>query len=216
LTEQGFKGPYLVTEFGPLGPWESPSTSWGAPIEQASHQKATFYNLSYRLAVEAERGSRCLGSFAFLWGHKQETTSTWFGLLLESGETTEAVDYLSRFWTGRPLTANAPRVSGIRLAEIDPSAVRPGQTFAATVNAHDLDADALTVDWKVVSETTDRRMGGDAEAVPETLADTVVSSDGLGATISAPSTPGAYRLFVVVRDGTGRAGCANVPFHVTP
>ncbi|MCC5822509.1 MAG: hypothetical protein LAT64_02900 [Phycisphaerales bacterium] len=214
LLAQGYSGPYMITEFGPLGHWEGPSTEWGAPIEQASHQKALFYASSYRQGVEAERPGRCLGSYAFLWGHKQETTATWFGLLLPTGETTEAVDYLSRFWTGRPPRLNAPRVSGIRLQGIEPGAVEPGQQFTATVNAHDPDGDPLEVEWKVVHETSDRRSGGDAERVPPTVPDRVLSATGLTATIAAPDTPGAYRLFVFVRDGTGRAGTANVPFLV--
>lgn len=214
LLAQGYNGPYMITEFGPLGHWEGPSTEWGAPIEQPSHQKAMFYANSYRLGVESERPGRCLGSFAFLWGHKQETTATWFGMLLPTGETTEAVDYLSRFWTGRAAAANAPRVSAIRLDGTDPGTLGPGQRFSATVSVHDPDGDPLAVEWKVVGESTDRRTGGDAEQAPPTIPGRVVSSDGLTAEIIAPEEPGAYRLFVFVRDGTGRAGTANLPFLV--
>lgn len=215
LLAQGYSGPYLITEFGPLGHWEGPSTPWGAPIEQASHQKALFYSNSYRSAVEAHHPGRCLGSFAFLWGHKQETTATWFGLLLPTGETTEAVDYLSRFWTGKPLEANAPRVSAIRLADADPAAIKPGQALNVSVSAFDPDKDPLDIQWIVKHESTDRRSGGDAEAQPDAIPDLVTAAEGLNATITAPQNPGAYRIFVFVRDGTGRAGTANIPFLVT-
>ncbi len=214
LLAQGYAGPYLITEFGPLGPWESPVTDWGAPIEQASHQKAQFYSNSYRRGVEAERLGRCLGSFAFLWGNKQETTSTWFGLLLPTGETTEAVDYLGRFWTGQQPSANAPRVSAIRLDGSEPDSIKPGERFGATVSAYDPDSDALEFEWQVVRESSDRRAGGDAERALEAIANCVIAVEGPRVMIEAPTKPGAYRLFVFVRDGTGRAGTANLPFLV--
>lgn len=214
LLGQGYDGAYLITEFGPLGHWEGPSTHWGAPIEAPSHQKAQFYANSYARGVEAQKGGRCLGSFAFLWGNKQETTATWFGLLLPTGETTEAADRLSAFWTGKPVSQHAPAVTGIDLEDVQPGSVKPGQAFSATVHATDADDDPLSIEWQVVQETADRKSGGDAEQIPPVVPGCIVSTEGLGARLTAPSEPGAYRVFVFVRDGTGRAGTANVPFLV--
>ena len=36
----------------------------------------------------------CLGSYCFLWGQKQESTSTWHGMYLSNGHPTEAVDVM--------------------------------------------------------------------------------------------------------------------------
>lgn len=214
LLEQGYTGAYMVTEFGPLGHWEGPHAAWGAPIEQPSSQKAAFYANNYKTGVAAEAPGRCLGSFAFLWGHKQETTATWFGLILPTGETTEAVDKLSEFWTGEKLERHAPRVHGIDTPETDLGKLRAGQAFAAAVRAEDPDGDTLAIEWVVIAESTDRKSGGDAEAAPPAVEGCVAGSVGLEAAIVAPKEPGAYRLFVFVRDGTGRAGTANVPFQV--
>lgn len=214
LLAQGYDGPYMITEFGPLGHWEGPSTEWGAPIEASSHDKAEFYARSYQGGVASQHPGRCLGSFAFLWGNKQETTETWFGLLLPTGETTEAVDRLSAFWTGRPVTAHAPKVTGIDLSGADPARLAPGQAFGAAVLASDPDGDDLAVEWRILEETSDRKSGGDAERAPPAVPGRVVSADGLDARLLAPDRPGHYRLFVTVRDGTGRAGTANLPIRV--
>jgi hypothetical protein len=113
----------------------------------------------------------------------------------------------------------APKVTGLTLAGsgrdgFEPGAVRPGQAFRATVAARDPDGDELRIEWRVIEETSDRRSGGDAEAIPATIPNSIASARGKNATITAPTKPGAYRVFVFVRDGTGRAGTANVPFLV--
>lgn len=41
----------------------------------------------------------------------------------------------------------------------------------------------------------------------------VVGDDG-ALQLTAPTTPGHYRLFVEVRDGNGHAAYANAPFRV--
>lgn len=214
LLQQGYDGPYMITEFGPLGHWEGPKTSWEAPIEMTGAQKADFIGGNYASAVEAERGGRCLGSFAFLWGNKQETTETWFGLILPTGEAIETVDRLSAFWTGSPPEERAPRVESLALDVPDAGAVTPGLELGVRVQAADPDGDDLQIEWRIVPESSDRKMGGDAERAPRALPGVVISATGDAAILRAPQQPGAYRVFVTVRDGNGRAGTANVPFRV--
>ncbi len=43
LRAGGATKPFIITEFGPVGPWETGATEWGAPYEQTSTQKAEFY-----------------------------------------------------------------------------------------------------------------------------------------------------------------------------
>ena len=100
LADAGLDRPYVITEFGPPGPWEVRKTGWGAPVEPTSTEKAGIYLANYSGSIAAQRG-RCLGSYAFLWGHKQEATATWFGMFLPSGERLGAVDAMTFAWTGR-------------------------------------------------------------------------------------------------------------------
>jgi hypothetical protein len=70
MTAQGYSGPYVITEFGPSGHWESPTTEWGAPIEPTSTEKARAYDRKYASGIEADLNHRCVGSYVFLWGRE--------------------------------------------------------------------------------------------------------------------------------------------------
>ena len=63
----GWDKPYMVTEWGPYGHWESPMTSWGVAIESTSKEKANFRDIAYKSI--SKDVDLCLGSYAFLWGH---------------------------------------------------------------------------------------------------------------------------------------------------
>ena len=99
----GWDKPYMVTEWGPNGHWEVFKTSWGAPVEQTSSEKAASYKHRYLDCIAADKES-CVGSYVFLWGQKQETTPTWYGVFLEDGSQTEALDNLHRAWKGEEPT----------------------------------------------------------------------------------------------------------------
>ena len=214
LDQQGYTGAYAVTEFGPIGTWETGLSSWGAPFEQSSAAKAAFIRDNYLKTIKPNLGRQCLGSFAFVWGSKQEKTETWFGLLLKSGETTESVDTLSALWTGTQVSNHAPHVTGITL-DVEPATLVPGQTFSARVDAQDPDGDALSTQWRLMPESTSQSVGGDAEQYLTPVAVQIEPRSATEATIKLPEVTGAYRLFAIVRDGNGHAGTANVPVLIT-
>lgn len=216
----------MVTEWGPTGHWESPTTSWGAPIEDDSTRKALLLEQRYRsdIASDTRQG---LGSFVFLWGDKQERTPTWYGLFLASGEATPSVDTLQLLWTGQWPATRAPTVAALTLAgqrATDSVSLRPGQAVTARIRASG--ASVLRYDWHVRSESTARSIGGDPETLPP-LVDAAIAPNRMpGGRNGARATgeevrliappPGNYRLFVEVRDDAGRAGYANLPFRVLP
>jgi hypothetical protein len=211
-----FDRPYIVTEFGPIGWWERPRTPWGAPLEQTSTEKAETYRSSYEHSV-AGAGDLCLGSYAFVWGAKQERTHTWFGLLVPAAngkmEKTPVVDVLSYEWTGRWPGNRAPSITPI-LTDADQKEVTPGTAFTASVEAIDPDGDKLTYDWQVREETHDAKEGGDAEAAPPIHPEAMLSNGSAQVRFRPPEQPGAYRLYVAVHDGHGGVATANVPFFV--
>ncbi len=218
LREQGWTKPYVVTEFGPLGSWEGGYSPWKAPLEQTSHEKAQRYLTNYLLSIGGQPGW-CLGSYAFLWGAKQEATHTWFNLLLPAGEgspgsveTTEAVDALSFAWTGTFPKNRAPELLALK-TEAENRELPGGKEVAAQVAGIDPDGDPLTAFWEIRAESTDRKSGGDAEAAPPSLPQYVPQKEGMKIRFLVPREKGEYRLFVFLRDGKGHAGTANVPFR---
>jgi Glycosyl hydrolases family 2, TIM barrel domain len=212
LDKAKFDRPYVVTEFGPPGPWEVGSTSWKAPIEPSSTAKADSYRANYARSI-AGNPRLCLGSYAFLWGNKQEATSTWFGLFLPSGERLGPVDVLAEAWLGKPPLNRSPRI--VKIAwEGQGKEIEPGSRQDAKVVADDPDGDPITVRWEVRSESMDRREGGDREAEPPPHPESFIEAKGLNFAFKAPTLSGPCRLFVFVYDGKGNAATANVPFLV--
>ena len=204
--------PYALTEFGTPGHWEVGKTAWDAPIEPTSTFKATFFRDVYEKAVEAEKGKLCLGSFAFLWGHKQERTMTWFSLLLPDGARVGSVDVLQDLWTGKPAADLVPTIASLTL---DESKAAAGATLRAILEAADPEGEALATVWELRAETTEPGVGGDPEKEPRLVDGAVTKGDAAGAEIKLPDKPGPYRLFVEVKDGHGGAATANVPLLVT-
>lgn len=216
LRESGWTGPYLVTEWGPTGHWESPSTAWGAPIEDDSSTKARLIEQRYAKYIDTDR-RQGLGSFVFLWGDKQERTPTWYGLFLPSGESTASVDAMQRAWTGSWPQNRSPAVTPIDIEgrrATDDITLAPGTVHVATITASDPEGDALSYRWTVMAESTATSIGGDPEPVPAIVPTPVSGTDHGQVEFVTPTDAGSYRLFVEVRDGNGNAAYANAPFQV--
>jgi len=216
IDQAGIDKPYLVTEYGPVGHWEVDKTAWGAPIEPTSSEKAAHYRKNFEGVIEAH-SDRILGSYAFKWGQKQERTPTWYGMFLEDGSVTEAVDVMHHAWTGDWPQNRSPRVEGLTLDDRigkDSIKLKPGRRYAAHAVAADPDGDALTWRWVLRRESEATQVGGDPEEVPEMIPGRLEQAADGRAILSAPEQPGAYRLFVTIHDGNGNAGHANIPFLV--
>lgn len=202
--------PYIVTEHGPHGPWEVGKTGWGAPLEATSTAKGDAYASGYRAAVTQQPGL-CLGSYAFLWGHKQETTATWFGMLLPDGSRLAAADAMTEAWTGSPPKNRCPRINSLKVDRT--SKLKPGEVIKATLAAKDPEGDSLKIKWVLRQDSGLIGVGGDFQAEESAFAD-AVKSTGLTANVTVPESGGGFRLFAYVQDGHGGAAVANVPIFV--
>ncbi len=217
LRSFGWDKPYVIAEWGPSGHWEVEKTAWNTPIEETSREKAAAYKKRYEEGI-ARDTEMCIGSYVFLWGQKQETTPTWYGVFLEDGTETEVTDVLQYVWSGSYPENRAPTLLDITLegnTRFDNVNVGPGRFATLRVQASDPDGDPLNYRFELLPESTDIKSGGDAESRPESLPLVTRPSSDEGTLIfKAPKKPGAYRIFTYVNDGKGKAATANVPFFV--
>ncbi|MDF2189683.1 glycoside hydrolase family 2 TIM barrel-domain containing protein [Paraflavitalea sp. CAU 1676] len=218
LRQSGWEGAYLVTEWGPTGHWEGLQTPWKSSIEETSSEKAAVYKSRYEYSVEQDR-DKCLGSYVFLWGQKQERTPTWYGLFTDKGEESEVVDVMQYLWSGKWPDNKAPHLYSMQLdgkKALDNIYLKPGNSYAALAVSADPDKDKLNWRWEVVPEPTQLSEGGDFEARPKPV-EGLIKTTGEGKVIlSTPAKEGAYRLFVYITDGHNNVATANIPFYVKP
>ena len=211
LCEGGATKPFVLTEFGPVGSWEMPKTEWGAPYEQTSTDKAKFYKQSYEQGILAEPGF-ALGSYAFLWASKMEATETWFGMFLEDGAKTGAVDVMTEVWSGSRPEDLSPNVEPLSIegnAQVD-----PGAEIIVKSDAEDPEGSELSVHWVLRPEAAEYATGGDFRPNLAEIDGVIIESSVEGARLRMPDEPGPYRLFLYVYDAAGNAATANMPLLV--
>lgn len=215
LNEAEWFSPYMVTEWGPTGHWESPKTPWGAPIEETSSEKAAVYRSRYEASILKDKN--CLGSYVFLWGQKQERTPTWYGLFTEAGEDSEVADLMEYEWSGKWPKNRAPHLNSMHIdgkKALDFVYLKPSKTYPVSLSVSDPDKDKLEARWEILPEATDLGQGGDRESRPQQIKGLVVSTSLNKVNLTAPEKTGAYRLFVYVSDGKNNVATANIPFYV--
>lgn len=203
--------PYLITEFGPAGTWERPANKWGMPDEATSTAKASDYKKSYE-AFAAD--PLCLGSFAFMWGTKQEASATWFGMLLSTGEKTAAVDVLTKLWTGNDPENFCPVIESITLVQPNEE-LDPGATIKVNLKVSDPENDPLKVQWILTEDWKEVAEGGDHRAAPPQFPEAILpDSSNETANIKLPKSGGTYRIYAFIRDGQGGAATGNISIKI--
>ncbi len=171
LKDAGWKKPFVLTEFGPPGQWEVPKTSWGAPVEPSSWEKAGGYYATSQMLAEHQQG-HLAGQLRVSLG-------------VQAGGHEHLVRHVPRHGREAALrrrddalvdrrVAGQPQPENHRVQDGAQGKHRVrGQDGARRVEVTDAENDPLTFEWKVVAESTDRQEGGDAEKAPPTIPDCV-------------------------------------------
>ncbi|MGM0460072.1 MAG: glycoside hydrolase family 2 TIM barrel-domain containing protein [Bacteroidota bacterium] len=217
VRKYGWDKAYIVTEWGPTGHWESPRTDWDVAIEETSTVKAELYKDRYQASMGSD-SEKCLGSYVFLWGQKQERTHTWYGMFMENGDPIEVVDSMQYNWTGKWPEKRSPGIDDYRLdgkTALDSIYLNPGQQVEAEVFPINRSSGDLEVEWEVFHESTDLQDGGDREEKPPKVEALVGRGEGNTVRLNAPEEEGPYRIFVYLKDDEiNRVATANIPFYV--
>ncbi len=216
IRKAGWNKPYLFAEWGPAGHWEVRKTMWNAPIEQNSHEKALQYVNSYECIIEDT--SMCIGSYTFLWGHKQEVTSTWYGMFTKKGQITEVIDYVTNCWTGKFPLNIAPYIDSAKIenfSKYDNIELICEEIYHGKVYAKD-DNNKLKFSFKIYPESTVEAVGGDFQDDIPPISGLIKKSKFNQVTFMAPKNEGAYRLFIFVNDDIDKIAYANIPFYSNP
>jgi hypothetical protein len=216
LQKAKYNKPYLITEWGPTGHWESPTTSWGVALEQSSKEKSISYYNRYQDYIVTD-SINCLGSFAFLWGQKQEYTSTWYGVFQEDGRKTAIVDALSKCWSPEKLLKNeAPILDSIVISPFrnrKDLILKTNEQISFEVFYSDNNSDVLSFSWELYHESTDLKTGGDHENKPDLIKNQIKENNIKKCIFTAPKEVGKYRLFLTISDGE-KIAYDNIPILV--
>ena len=203
--------PIIITEFGPPGSWETGTAEWGAPFEMTSTAKADAYRRTYENSVLGQPGL-AIGSYAFIWGHKMEATTTWFGMFLPDGSRLAAVDTMTELWSGEKPADLAPAIEWIAVKgdeEVD-----PGDVVQARVELKDPEDGKLTTQWVLRPESGEYSTGGDFRPMLPDIEGAIIRSDLDTARVRMPEQPGPYRLYLYAYDEAGNAATANIPLLI--
>ena len=216
LRAGGWIKPYVVTEWGPSGDWQVPRTAWDASIEETSAEKAERYLERYQNAILKDAG-RCLGAYVFIWNWRHERTQTWYGMFMESGERTEAVNVMQYVWSGSWTANRALRIGQITIdgkQAQDNVYLQPGSEHQASLRISDPDGDPIALRWEIVAEVARSGYAGMGEKRSQPMPELIRKMAGHELTFAAPNQEGPYRVFVFATDGHGNGATANIPFFV--
>lgn len=207
----GATKPYVLTEFGQPGAWESGKTTWGAPVELTSTGKSDYLRRVYGLAVTGAPGVS-LGSYVFNWGFKMEATATWFGMFLDDGSRLGTIDAMTELWSGTPPKNLAPTVKPLVIDGV--AEVAPGASVRVAAAIADPEGRPVRVRWALRVESSEYATGGDFRPMLPDIEGAIRKGGVDGAEVRMPREPGAYRLFLYAYDDLGNAATANVPLRV--
>ena len=208
--------PYIVTEWGVNGPFEAKKTSWKAKVEPPNGFKADQRLRRYQELIVQDK-ERCLGSYCFLWGQKQESTATWHGMFLKNGNPTEAVDVMHYCWKGEWPNSRAPSIRDISLEDKGwkkDHVIEPSKQATVKIEYSKYNNKKVDVEYVLYPEAFSNKIGGDIQKSPDPIPFEIVRQTENELIFISPKKKGAYRLFAFVKNDKGQSSAANIPFLI--
>ncbi len=225
VAQSGYRGNYILGEYGVLGWWEVPTAPGSAmPLEPSSTTKAisTASGHAGGCAACGGMGITCLAAFVFTNERKIEGSPTWFGLVaatpgLQSGALQPVTDrwaVVNAIWSGAaPSAADVPTflsnrgIPTIASVTVDGSGFLPAHApFSANLVVGGSASAVTAVEWEVRLDITAHGAGGASEPPVVAAAGSEMGSLRGGTAFSvwltAPA-PGRYRLSAFLQTAWG-------------
>lgn len=209
-------GPYLITEWNPIGGWEAGTTAWQSPIENTSTKTAEQVSEYYKDYMPVN-DKRFLGSLIFYWGNKEEYTHTWFSIFNEEGKPTEVLEAIRDRWQGKKSLHTSPQIEYILLDDKGAAdnilAMPLSKHQAILVTKKETDTSGFQYYWQILKEDWWSYFKKDPQ-MPASERGLIPDSSKRSIEFLAPAEEGPYRLFLTVSNNKGFIATANIPFYV--
>jgi len=206
MREHGMDKPVVVTEFGPLGSWDTPKDRNNLPFDPSDHMKSTNYAAAWR-QIEDE-SAKCIGGFAFVLGEPRNQDSlTWYNLNYKDLRRDTFWTMYSAYTKKRPAN-RSPKINEFRVQQVKD--LVPGQRIEVYAEATDKDRDRLRYEFFITHIASDPLI-----VEPPKFFPVEVETVGPGrARLRVPNDPGLYRVYALVTDTKKNAAIANRTLHV--
>ncbi|ROS31309.1 discoidin domain-containing protein [Cellulomonas sp. PhB150] len=184
--------PYLITEGGPTGEWEVPDDANGVPVEPTDVQKAAGYTKAWKAVTD--HPGQALGATLFHYGVEKDMGGVWLNVLT-GGEKRLGYYAVAKAYGGSAADDNSSPV--ISSMTVPTGSVVAGSTFEVSAAASDPDGDAITYEID---------LSGSYATGDKSLKKATYSGTAGTFTVTAPTTAGAWKVYVLARDGRGNVG----------
>ncbi|MEV4950138.1 discoidin domain-containing protein [Streptomyces sp. NPDC053755] len=200
--EGGYTKPYIITETGPAGEWETPKDANGVASEPTDVQKADGYTRAWE-CVTGHRGV-ALGATVFHYGLEHDFGGVWFNVVPD-GLKRLSYYAVKKAYTGSVAGDNTPPV--ITGMTVTPAASAPaGGEF--TVRADIRDPQGDPVNTKIF-------LSGNYANGDKRLVEARFRSLGNGTfAVTAPEKLGVWKVYIQAEDGRGNAGIETLSVKV--
>lgn len=191
--------PYVVTEYGPFGPWDVKKDVNGVSVEQPDQAKAAIYRNMTNEIINFKGYN--LGGFAFHLGDTSQESLTWWNVNYKMFKRASFWE-LYKIYTGGKPSNKPPRITNFRLSKINK--IASGETIDVSAEAVDTDSNPLDYTFTVSTSREGILQYYVNEEVPAQF-----TCEGVDFKMTVPAEKGVYRVYVFVNDGYGNIATAN-------
>ena len=195
--------PFIITESGPIGPWDAKKDQFGERIDQADYEKSFQYQ--YHLEEALRLKGRCLGVFPFRLGDPKRKLLSWWDLTVGK-KRRDSFRVIYEHFQGKKMLNTPPICIGL---SINKPNVKKGENIEISVKARDREKDPLRYGikfWKI-------RKNNPKSHIPE-----IIKPEKIFQTsrfqIAAPTEEGMHKLIIYVYDGKGNIANRDLTFKV--